>query len=76
MEIYYKERVCAVTLKNNAMTVYALVFKDLKSRFATLRNRRTGIPPMVGSDKDITEKEGISAVKAGDTLKATHSIYF
>ena len=87
--------------------VDALVFKDLKSRFATLRNRKTGkstsvsfegfdyfllwtkpqagyicmepwtgIPPMIGSDKDITEKEGITAVKAGDTLKATHSIYF
>lgn len=87
--------------------VDALVFKDLKSRFATLRNRKTGkctsvsfdgfdyfllwtkpgagyicmepwtgIPPMVGSDKDITEKEGITAVSAGDTLKLTHSIYF
>lgn len=87
--------------------VDALVFKDLKSRFATLRNRKTGkctsvsfdgfdyfllwtkpgagyicmepwtgIPPMVGSNKDITEKEGITAVSAGDTLKLTHSIYF
>ncbi len=87
--------------------VDALVFKDLKSRFATLRNRKTGkstsvsfegfdyfllwtkpqagyicmepwtgIPPMIGSDIDITQKEGITAVKAGDTLKATHSIYF
>lgn len=87
--------------------VDALVFKDLKSRFATLRNRKTGkctsvgfdgfdyfllwtkpgagyicmepwtgIPPMVGSDKDITAKEGITAVAAGDTLKLTHSIYF
>ena len=87
--------------------VDALVFKDLKSRFATLRNRKTGkstsvsfegfdyfllwtkpqagyicmepwtgIPPMIGSDMDITQKEGITAVKAGDTLKATHSIYF
>ena len=85
----------------------ALVFKDLKSRFATLRNRKTGkstsvsfegfdyfllwtkpqagyicmepwtgIPPMIGSDKDITKKEGITAVEAGDTLTATHSIYF
>ena len=36
----------------------------------------TGIPPMVGSDKDITAKEGITAVAAGDTLKLTHSIYF
>ena len=87
--------------------VDALVFKDLKSRFATLRNRKTGkstsvsfegfdyfllwtkpqagyicmepwtgIPPMIGSDIDITQKDGITAVKAGDTLKATHSIYF
>ena len=87
--------------------VDALVFKDLKSRFATLRNRKTGkctsvsfdgfdyfllwtkpgagyicmepwtgIPPMVGSNKDITAKEGITAVAAGGTLSLTHSIYF
>lgn len=91
----------------SCFAVDALVFNDLKSRFATLRNRKTGkctsvsfdgfdyfllwtkpgagyicmepwtgIPPMVGSDKDITEKEGITAVAAGDTLKLTHSIYF
>ncbi len=87
--------------------VDALVFKDLKSRSATLRNRVTGqsvtvnfegfdyfllwqkagagyicmepwtgIPPMVDAGKDITEKEGITAVAAGDTLKLTHSISF
>lgn len=87
--------------------VDALVFKDLKSRFVTLRNRKTGkaisvnfegfdyfllwtkpnagyicmepwtgIPPMVGSDKDITKKEGITAVTPVDTLSVSHSIYF
>lgn len=87
--------------------VDALVFKDLKSRSATLRNRKTGksvtvrfdgfdyfllwtkpgagyicmepwagIPPMLDSKKDITEKEGINAVAAGDTFKLSHSIYF
>lgn len=85
----------------------ALVFKNLKSRFATLRNRKTGksvsvsfpdcdyfllwtkpnagyiclepwtgIQPAVGSGYDITEKEGISSVKAGDTKTVTHTLYF
>ena len=91
----------------SCFAVDALVFKDMKSRFATLRNRKTGkstsvsfdgfdyfllwtkpgagyicmepwtgIPPILGSDKDITAKEGITAVAAGGILSLTHSIYF
>ena len=91
----------------SCFAVDALVFKDLKSRFATLRNRKTGkstsvsfdgfdyfllwtkpgagyicmepwtgIPPILGSDKDITAKEGITAVAAGGILSLTQSIYF
>ncbi len=87
--------------------VDALVFKDLKSRSATLRNRKTGksvtvdfdgfdyfllwtkpgagyicmepwagIPPRVGSGKEIAEKEGINTVAPKESLKLTHSIYF
>lgn len=87
--------------------VDALVFKDIKSRSATLRNRKTGknttlcfdgfdyfllwtkpnagyicmepwagIPPMLGSGNNITEKEGINEILPGDTLSFTHSIYF
>ena len=85
----------------------ALVFKDLKSRSATLRNRKTGksvtvrfegfdyfllwtkpgagyiclepwtgIPPMLGSDKDITKKEGITSIEKGGSVHYTHSIYY
>ena len=87
--------------------VDALVFKDLKSRSATLRNRKTGkaltvsfegcdylllwtkpgagyiciepwtgIPPMVGSGYDITEKEGITAVEPDKSSTVSHTIYF
>ena len=85
----------------------ALIFKDVRSRAVTLRNRKTGekatvefpgchylliwqkkgapyiciepwtgIPPMVGSDPDITKKEGITAVAPHDTFRISHSIYF
>lgn len=85
----------------------ALVFKDIKSRSATLRNRKTGesvllsfegfdyfllwtkpkagyiclepwtgIPPMLGADNDITNKEGITAIESGNTLHRTHSLYY
>ena len=87
--------------------VDALVFKDVKSREVTLRNRKTGksvsvkfdgfpyllfwtnpgapylriepwtgIPPMVGSTHDITQKEGITALDAQDTFTRTHTIHF
>lgn len=87
--------------------VDALIFKDLKSRSATLRNRKTGesvnlsfdgfdyfllwtvpkagyiclepwtgIPPMLGSDNDITKKEGITALEKGATFHRTHLLYY
>lgn len=94
-------------LYDKYFAVDALVFKDLKSRAATLRNRKTGksttvkfggfdyfllwkkpnagyiclepwtgIPPYVDAGKEITEKEGITAVEAGGSLCKTHTIYF
>ncbi len=92
-------------LYDKYFTVDALVFKDLKSRSATLRNRKTGkavrvdfpddpyfllwhkpgapyiclepwngIQDIVGSDFDITKKEGIKALGAGESFYHTHSI--
>ena len=86
--------------------VDALVFTDIKSRFATLRNRKTGKsvsvdfngfdnlliwtkpnapyvclepwtcpPSYIGDDYDITLKEGIHEVLAGEHFKRTHTIY-
>lgn len=83
----------------------ALIFKDLKSRSAKLRNRKTGesltvefngfdylllwtkpkaeyiciepwtgIPPMVNSGCDITEKEGITAIEKRSSFSRSHSI--
>ena len=85
----------------------ALIFKDLKSRSAKLRNRKTGesltvefngfdylllwtkpkaeyiciepwtgIPPMVNSGCDITEKEGITAIEKRSSFSRSHSIYY
>ncbi len=83
----------------------ALVFKDLKSKSATLRNRKTGrsvhvefpnkpyfllwhkhgapyicLEPWAGiqdpqeTDYDITKKEGIIALDAGNTYEVSHKI--
>ena len=92
-------------LYDKYFTVDALVFKDLKSRSATLRNRKTGkavrvdfpdadyfllwhkpsspymclepwsgIPDIVGSSYDITEKEGIIALESGRVYKSSHTL--
>ena len=92
-------------LYDKYFTVDALVFKDLKSKSATLRNRKTGkavqvdfpdaeyfllwhkpnssymclepwsgIPDIVGTGYDITEKEGIIALESGGEYNSTHAI--
>ncbi len=92
-------------LYDKYFTVDALVFKDLKSRTATLRNRKTGkavqvdfpnadyfllwhkpnspymclepwsgIPDIVGSSYDITEKEGIIALESGKEYNSVHTL--
>ena len=92
-------------LYDKYFTIDALVFKDLKSKSATLRNRKTGkalrvdfpddkyfllwhkpsspyiclepwagLPDMVGSSFDITEKEGIISLETGSEYNHTHSI--
>lgn len=92
-------------LYDKYFTVDALVFKDLKSRSAMLRNRKTGkavrvdfpdspyfllwhkpnspymclepwdgIQDIVGTDYDITKKEGINSLDAGKEYNYTHSI--
>ncbi len=92
-------------LYDKYFTVDALVFKDLRSRSATLRNRKTGravrvdfpddkyfllwhkpnspyiclepwdgIQDIVGSNFDITEKEGIIALDGKCEYNHTHSI--
>lgn len=93
-------------LYNKYFEIDALVFTDLKSRFATLRNRKTGkttsvsfpdcsylliwtkpgapyvcIEPWAGFPSfedegyDITVKEGINAVRAGEHYTNSHTIY-
>lgn len=92
-------------LYDKYFTVDALIFKDLKSKSATLRNRKTGkavrvdfpdadyfllwhkpnspfmclepwsgIPDIVGSSYDITEKEGIIPLKSGAEYKSSHTL--
>lgn len=92
-------------LYDKYFTVDALVFKDLKSRSATLRNRKTGkairvdfpddkyfllwnkpnapyiclepwngIPDIVGSSYDITEKEGIVSLSSKSKYSHSHCI--
>lgn len=92
-------------LYDKDFTVDALVFKDLKSRTATLRNRKTGkavqvdfpnadyfllwhkpnspymclepwsgIPDIVGSSYDITEKEGIITLESGKEYNSVHTL--
>lgn len=92
-------------LYDKYFTVDALVFKDLKSKSATLRNRKTGralrvdfpddkyfllwhkpnspyiclepwdgIPDIVGSSFDITEKEGIIPLEGKSEYLHTHSV--
>ena len=92
---------------NKYFTEDALIFTDVKSRFVTLRNRKTGkkvsgdfegfnylliwtkpsanylcIEPWTTSPSysddsyDITEKEGMTALSPGETLKKVHTIYF
>ena len=92
-------------LYDKYFTVDALVFKSLKSRAATLRNRKTGkavrvdfpdndyfllwhkpnapymclepwngIPDIIDSSYDITEKEGIIALPSGLEYNNTHTI--
>ena len=92
-------------LYDKYFTVDALVFKDLKSRTATLRNRKTGkavqvdfpnadyfllwhkpnspymclepwsgLPDIVGSSYDITEKEGIIALESGKEYNSVHTL--
>lgn len=96
-----------IALYDKYFTIDALVFTTLKSRSATLRNRKTGrsvrvdfpfanyfllwhkhgapyiclepwsgIPDIEGSDYDITHKEGITALSAGDTYLGEHTITF
>lgn len=86
-------------------TIDALLFKDIKSRSAILRNRKTGrgikldfgfapyfliwhkpnapyiclepwagLPDVIGSDYDITKKEGILSLNRGQTYHAQHTI--
>lgn len=88
-------------------SIDALVFKDVKSRFVTLRNRITGVetavdfngcdtllvwtkpgaefvciepwtaaPPAVGSDYELKNKEGITALSANGVYSVTRKIYF
>lgn len=92
-------------LYDKYFTVDALVFKDLKSRTATLRNRKTGkavrvdfpdsdyfllwhkpnspymclepwsgIPDIIGSSYDITEKEGIIVLESGKEYNSIHTL--
>lgn len=92
-------------LYDKYFTVDALVFKDLKSKSATIRNRKTGralrvdfpdckyfllwhkpnspymclepwdgIPDVVGSSYDITEKEGIIPLESCAEYKNTHTL--
>ena len=92
-------------LYDKYFTVDALVFKNLKSKSATLRNRKTGkairvdfpdadyfllwhkpnspymclepwsgIPDIVGSSYDITEKEGIIPLLSKSEYNHTHSV--
>lgn len=92
-------------LYDKYFTIDALVFKDLKSRSAVLRNRKNGkavkldfdfapyfllwhkpnapyiclepwagLPDIVGSDYDITQKEGIISLSSGQTYTAQHTI--
>ena len=96
-----------IALYDKYFTIDALVFTTLKSRSATLRNRKTGrsvrvdfpfanyfllwhkhgspyiclepwtgIPDIEGSDYDITHKEGITTLLAGDTYLGEHTITF
>ena len=92
-------------LYDKYFTIDALVFKDLKSRSAILRNRKTGkavkvdfdyapyfllwhkpnapyiclepwdgVQDIVGSDYDITKKEGIITLDADKTYSGVHTI--
>lgn len=92
-------------LYDKYFTINALVFKDLKSRTATLRNRKTGkavrvdfpnadyfllwhkpnspymclepwsgIPDIIGSSYDITEKEGIIVLESGKEYNSIHTL--
>ena len=92
-------------LYDKYFTIDGLVFKDLKSRSAILRNRKTGkavkvdfdyapyfllwhkpnapyiclepwdgVQDIVGSDYDITKKEGIIALDADKTYSGVHTI--
>lgn len=92
-------------LYDKYFVVDALVFKDVKSKGAVLRNRKTGravrvdfpnapyfllwhkhgapyiclepwngICDIMGSSYDITEKEGITALPAGETFSFSHTI--
>lgn len=92
-------------LYDKYFTIDALVFKEIKSRSAVLRNRKTGravrvdfgdanylllwhkpaapyiciepwsgIPDTVGSEYDITKKEGIIPLAEGETYTAKHTI--
>ena len=96
-----------IALYDKYFTIDALVFTTLKSRSATLRNRKTGrsvkvdfpfanyfllwhkhgapyiclepwsgIPDVEGSDYDITHKEGMTTLPAGDTYIGEHTITF
>jgi galactose mutarotase-like enzyme len=93
------------SIKYLTNTHFLIKFKDLKSKSATLRNRKTGkalrvdfpddeyfllwhkpnapyiclepwagIPDMVDSSFDITEKEGIIALDGKKEYNHTHSI--
>lgn len=92
-------------LYDKYFTVDALVFKDLKSRTAMLRNRKTGkavrvdfpdcdyfllwhkpnspymclepwsgIPDIIGSSYDITEKVGIIVLEGGKEYNSIHTL--
>ncbi len=94
-------------LYNKYFEVDALVFADLKSRYATLKNRKTGksvsvsfpdcryfliwtkpqapyvclepwagFPSFEDEGYDITLKEGINAVRAGEHYINSHTVYF
>ena len=103
LPIINKSRV--LSLYDKYFTVDALVFKDVKSRSAILRNRKTGravnidfpdspyfvlwhkqyapyicvepwngVQDAVDASGDITEKEGITALSAGETFIHRHTI--
>ena len=96
---------CVLPLKDEYFYLDALVFRGLKSRSATLRNRENGrevkvefpgfdyfllwhkytapyicvepwcgVQDVAGSSYELSEKEGIHAVPAGDKFVRTHTI--